>query len=99
VKTPALWRGCRAPDDPASPVLLIGHSYMRSFRELLIKELNLQIHTRIHDDGTTEFFTDFLREPELLARCRVVVWITTEQHMAQFKPLPAPIMAALETAR
>jgi hypothetical protein len=32
-------------DDPDSPVLVIGHSYVTHFRERLIKELNLLIRT------------------------------------------------------
>jgi hypothetical protein len=85
-------------DDPGSPILLIGNSYARGFREHLVKELNLPINSRIHDGGTTEFFADFLREPELLSRCRVVVWVSTEQHMTHFLPLPAPVAAALAPA-
>jgi hypothetical protein len=85
-------------DDPSSPVVLIGHSYLRDFREQLIKELNLLLQTRTGGGNTTEAFADFLREPELLAHARVVVWITTEQHMTQFAPLPAAIMASLKEA-
>jgi hypothetical protein len=82
------------PDDRESPVLVIGHSYVVHFRERLIKELNLLTHTRIGSAVTTESFADFLREPELLDHCRVVVWITTEHHLPYFKPLPAAIEAA-----
>jgi len=82
------------PDDPQSPVMLIGHSYTDNFREQLIKELNLSVRTCTHADQTTEAFQDFLREPELLDGCRVVVWVTTEQHMTNFQPLPAPVAAA-----
>jgi hypothetical protein len=84
------------PDDPRSPVLLIGHSYTRRFREVLIKELNLPVNSRIYEGGTTEFFADFVREPELLGHCRVVVWISTEQHLTHFKSMPATVMAALD---
>src|SRR5262249_27645520 len=76
-----LLNGDEPPDDPTSPVLLVGHSYARKFREQLIKELNLLVSTRIEPGLTTQAFTDFLREPELLAHCHVVVWICTEQHM------------------
>jgi hypothetical protein len=91
--------GQEPSDDPASPVVLIGNSYGYGFRDQLIKELNLLIHTRISDGGTTEFFGDFLRQPELLSHCRVVVWITTEQHLTLFKPLPEPIMKTLESVK
>jgi hypothetical protein len=83
-------------DDPTSPVLVIGNSYVRDFREQLIKELNLLTLTKLGDNQTTEPFVDFLRDPTQLAHCRVVVWITTEQHMAWFKPMPEPIMASLK---
>jgi hypothetical protein len=88
--------GQTPPDDPTSPVLVIGHSYVPMFREQLVKELNLLVHTRAQDNQTTECFADFLREPELLAHTRVIVWITTDQHMMNFKPLPEPIMKALD---
>jgi hypothetical protein len=83
------------PDDPSSPVLLIGHSYVPGFREQLVKELNLLIATRTSPGGTTEFFADFLRSPECLTSVRVVVWLTTEQHMTHFKPMPEPILQTL----
>jgi SGNH hydrolase-like domain, acetyltransferase AlgX len=83
--------GSEPLDDPLSPVLVIGHSYVTNFREQLIKEMNLLIKTRWSAAQTTEAFGDFLREPELLAGRRVVVWVTTEQHMTHFAPLPAAI--------
>jgi hypothetical protein len=89
--------GKKPPDDPASPVVVIGHSYVWCFREQLIKELNLLTNTRFTIHQTTEAFGDFLREPEALARCRVVVWITTEEHLTKFKPMPKPIMKLLAT--
>jgi hypothetical protein len=82
------------PDDPNSPVLVMGHSFVPKFREQLIKELNMLTHTRAFDHQTTESFADFLREPELLAHCRVLVWITTTQHMTWFQPLPPQVMEA-----
>ncbi len=81
------------PDDPASPVILIGNSYVANFREVLIQELNLLIRTNTAGGQTTESFADFLREPELLNNCRVVVWITTCQHLPEFKQLPPGIAA------
>jgi hypothetical protein len=88
--------GRKPPDDPSSPVLVIGHSYVSKFREQLVKELNLLTHTRAGDLQTTEVFADFLREPELLAHCRVVVWVTTEQHLTRFKPLPESVADCLK---
>jgi hypothetical protein len=90
--------GRKPADDPKSPVLVIGHSFVTGFREQLIKELNLPVNERVSDGMTTEAFGDFLREPELLAHTRVVVWVTTEQHFTRFKPLPEPVMQALAAA-
>jgi SGNH hydrolase-like domain, acetyltransferase AlgX len=87
------------PDDPASPVLVIGHSYVPKFREQLIKELNVLVATRVDPGQTTHAFADFVREPELLAHCRVVVWISTEQHMTQYAKLPEPVVKALASSK
>jgi hypothetical protein len=94
-----LLNGDEPRDDPTSPVLLVGHSYARKFREQLIKELNLQVSTRIEPGLTTQAFADFLREPELLAHCHVVVWICTEQHMTSFAKLPTPVVQALKSEK
>jgi hypothetical protein len=90
--------GKRPPADADSPVIVIGHSYVWHFREQLIKELNLVIDARVVPDQTTECFADFLRQPELLAHTRVIVWVTTEQHMTRFKPLPKPVADRLHVA-
>jgi hypothetical protein len=82
------------PDDPGSPVILIGNSYTLNFREILIKELNLLIRTNANGAQTTESFGDFLRDPKLLEDCRVMVWVTSGENLPQFKPLPPPIATA-----
>jgi hypothetical protein len=74
-----------------SPVLVIGNSYVDHFREIFIQELNLMSHFHWGPGHTTEAFADFVREPDLLDNCRVVVWITTAQHLTHFKPLPDQI--------
>ena len=89
--------GKRPQPDPASPVLIIGNSYAFEFREQLTKELNLLIESRIGPDQTTESFADFLRQPELLAHCRVIVWLSSEQHLTRMKPLPRAISDRLKT--
>jgi hypothetical protein len=81
-------------DAAAWPVRLVANSYGFDFREHLIRELNLQIRTRIAGNSTAEAFGDLLRAPELLDGVRVVVWVTTEQHFARFKPLPEPVAVA-----
>jgi hypothetical protein len=56
--------------------------------------LNLLPLYHLSSQQTTEAFADFLREPELLANAKVVVWIITEAHMTHFAPMPGPIMEA-----
>jgi hypothetical protein len=89
------WDGTAVADDPSSPVLLIGNSYAKIFREQLVREMNLRVRSRISDAQTTEAFGDFLREPDLLAGVRVVVWIASEQFFTRFQSLPGPISDCL----
>jgi hypothetical protein len=89
------WDGTAVADDSSSPVLLIGNSYAKIFREQLVREMNMRVRCRIADAQTTEAFGDFLREPELLAGVRVVVWISSEQFFPRFKPLPGPVSDCL----
>ena len=84
------------PDDANSPVMVIGHSYVNYFREQVMRELNLITNTLTGPGFTTQFFADFVREPETLDHCKVVVWITTEGHMTCFEPLPPVVLAALK---
>jgi len=85
-------------DDPESPVLVIGNSYAFGFVEQLVRELNLRVNRRVGGHQTTEPFDDMLREPELLKHTRVILWITTEQHMTRFRSMPLPIIAATKNA-
>jgi hypothetical protein len=91
-----LWDGQDPPDDPESPVLIIGNSFVQHFREQLIREMNLLVCARWRAGGTTEAFGDFLREPELLKHCKVVVWVTSDRHFPDFKPLPEKIISAVQ---
>jgi hypothetical protein len=85
--------GREVPDNPESPVLLIGNSFVPNFREQLVNELNLLVNSRWGGGTTTENFGDFLREPDTLKHCKVLVWITSEKHLESFRPLPPPIAA------
>jgi hypothetical protein len=76
--------------------MVVGHSYVNFFREEVMKELNLITNTITAPGLTTQFLADFLREPEKLSHCKVLVWITTEGHMTDFKPLPPGIAAYAE---
>jgi hypothetical protein len=91
--------GSPPPDNPASPVLLIGNSYAWGFREQLIRELNLLTRNRVGPGQTTDPFADFLRDPEAIEGCRVLVWIATEQDMTHFRAMPEPVQAALRLER
>jgi hypothetical protein len=88
--------GGDVPDDPQSAVVVVGNSFAcGGFKELLVNRLNLLIHGRDRPADTTEWLRDFVRQPELLAGRRVVVWVTTEWHMAaRFQSVPGPITAA-----
>jgi hypothetical protein len=89
--------GSEPRDDPKSPVFLIGNSFAINFREQLIKELNLLIRSHTVAAETTGEFSTFLREPETLDGCRVVVWLLSETHMSNFHIMPVPIMKTLES--
>jgi hypothetical protein len=91
--------GRSPPNNPDSPVVVVGNCWVDSFGDQLVKELNQLTSTFAGPSQTTEAFTDFLRDPKLLERCRVVVWITSEQHMTAFKMLPAPILKTLQSDR
>jgi hypothetical protein len=84
------------PYSADSPVVLVGNSFVPYFQEQLVKELNLPVNARWRGGATTEDFGDFLREPESLKNCKVLVWLSTEQHLANFKPLPPPIAARVK---
>jgi hypothetical protein len=88
--------GRSPPNNPDSPVVLVGNCWADSFNEQLVKELNMLVSTVAGPSQTTEAFTDFLRDPPRLQHTRVVVWLTTEQHMTTFKPLPPPVMKTLQ---
>jgi hypothetical protein len=87
--------GKSPPDDPSSPVLLIGNSFVVSFREALIKESNLLVRTHWGEGYSIESFQDFLRDPALLDGVRVVVWVTSEEFLLELLKLPDSIRAAL----
>jgi hypothetical protein len=88
--------GRSPPNNPDSPVVVVGNCWVDSFGDQLVKELNLLTSTFAGPSRSTEAFGDFLRDPTLLQHCRVVVWITNEQHMPLFKELPPPIMKTLQ---
>jgi hypothetical protein len=87
--------GREPPDDPDSPVIVMGNSYVMRFREQFIKEVNLLVDSRWACGMTTQGFQEFVRDPKALEHCRVVVWILTEQDLPGMRPLPEVVMGAL----
>jgi hypothetical protein len=83
--------------DPASPVAVMGDSYCRHFDEFVALRLNRPIRGLWVDGTSTERFGDYLREPELLAGVRVLVWAAGWNHLTEMKPLPRPILGAGKT--
>jgi hypothetical protein len=92
------WNGQAPPDDPESPVVVIGNSFAQHFREQFVREANLLVKTRWRAGGTTEAFVDFLREPDLLKNCKVVVWVTSNRHLQGLRPLPEKITAEVRAS-
>jgi hypothetical protein len=78
-------------------VLVFGDSHAPLVREQLINELNLLVGMQAGagDVPATEQFAEYVRSPELLAHCRVVVWIISEHQLAKLQPLAEPIMKTL----
>jgi hypothetical protein len=86
--------GRNPPDDPDSPIIVMGNSYVMRFREQFIKEVNLLVDSRWACGMTTQGFQEFVRDPKTLEHCRVVVWILTEQDLPGMRPLPEVVMGA-----
>jgi hypothetical protein len=80
-------------DDPDSPVVLMGNSYVLGFREVLIKELNLRIRSQWRAAGATDLFYEYWRDPKSLESVKVLIWMTTDQHIPIFRELPEGIAA------
>jgi hypothetical protein len=74
-----------------SPVVLIGDSYNLGLTELLGKEINIPVHPHHGAGQTTQAFTDFLRDPDLLNHCKVVVWLVCCPLLQVPWTVPGPI--------
>jgi hypothetical protein len=88
--------GQEVPADRESPVILMGNSFAQHFREQLVKEMNLLVSDHWRPASNTDMFTDFLRDPEALKHCKVVVWVASVRHLQDFKPLPDRIQSSPE---
>ena len=82
----------RSPQfDNSSPVACIGDSYNSGFMELLGRELNLPIHPLAAGGNTSDAFKNFVRDPELLQDCKVVVWLVCNSSLKNPWPVPQKI--------
>ena len=64
--------------------------------EQFSRELNLPIHSLAGGGQTTNAFKEFLRDPDSLKGCKVVVWIVCYADMECLPwPLPRPIRDAV----
>jgi hypothetical protein len=88
--------GAPVSDEPESPLMIIGSCFVYGFHEELVAESNVLARCNWNHGQTTEAFGDFLAQPELLDGVRVVVWVLSEFQLDSCKPVPDPIMAALE---
>ncbi len=74
--------------DDSAPVACIGDSYNFGFMERLIPELNLPVRALAGGGNTTDAFKGFLRNPELLKDCKVVIWLVCNSALKSPWPLP-----------
>jgi hypothetical protein len=81
-----------------SPVVLIGDSYNNGLSEELGRELNLPVHPLWAAGQTSQPFKEFLRDPDLLKRCKVVVWLVCNTNLMNPWPLPATVSGPGESA-
>jgi hypothetical protein len=80
--------------DDSAPVACIGDSYNCGFMELLGRELNLPVRPLAGGGHTSNAFKDFLRNPELLKDCKVVIWLVCNSSLKNPWPLPQRIREA-----
>jgi len=88
---PSVQNCIRPLHDPTSPVIVVGDSYNGGFWELLSQETNLPINQLSGGGHTTHALKDFLRDPESLGDCRVVVWLVCNTGLTAPWPLPRAI--------
>jgi hypothetical protein len=80
-----------------SPVVFIGDSYNCGLWERVGREINLPIHLLYRSGSTTEVFKDFVRDPDMLKDCKVVVWVVCNSGLQFSWSLPAPVLKVSET--
>ena len=77
--------------DDSAAVACIGDSYNYGFMELLGRELNLPVRLLTGGGHTTHAFKDFLRNPDTLKDCKVVIWLVCHSSLKADWPLPERI--------
>ncbi len=80
--------------DDHSPVACIGDSYNVHFMEQLSHQLNLPIRNMSGGGQSTQAFKQFLRDPQALDGCKVVIWLVCYPNL-QMQPMPQPILDAV----
>jgi hypothetical protein len=77
--------------DDSAPVACIGDSYNGGFMELLGRELNLPMRPLAGGGNTTDAFKNFLRDPDVLKDCKVVIWLVCTSSLKNPWPVPQKI--------
>lgn len=88
---PAVSHCTRPIHDETSPIVCIGDSYNAGFIELLAREINLPVHNLSGGGHTSHAFKDMLRDPGLLDRAHVVVWLVCDSSLKGPWPMPPKI--------
>ncbi|MBV9122127.1 MAG: hypothetical protein JO112_02045, partial [Planctomycetes bacterium] len=89
------WGG-PSPDPAHSPVLFIGDSFNWGLTPRVSRGLSLPVGEGHGPGQTTEAFKGFLRDPELLKDCKVMVWVVCNTQLTLSSwPLPRPIRESL----
>ena len=79
-------------------MVCIGDSYNGGFMERLGPEINLPLVLLSGGGHTTHVFKDFLRNPELLKDCKVVIWLVCNTGLKSAWPLPQKICEGSESS-
>ncbi len=80
--------------DDHSPVACIGDSYNVHFMEQLSHQLNMPLRNMSGGGQSTQAFKQFLRDPQSLDGCKVVIWLVCYPNL-QMQPMPQPILDAV----
>ena len=94
-KTTLISRNCsRQQISESSPVAFIGDSYNDGLIEMVGREINMPINMQTGGSNTTHAFKNFLRNPDILKDCKVLVWVVCHTSLQAPWPLPPDIREA-----